>query len=62
VDLHVDLIKDGMTTYGTTANPFFMPGRHEPAYDEYLTFVGLSVTPTASSTTSTASWRTGRRA
>jgi formamidase len=43
VDLHVDLIKDGMTTYGTTANPFFMPGRHEPAYDEYLTFVGLPV-------------------
>jgi formamidase len=43
VDLHVDLIKDGMTKYGITANPFFMPGRHEPAYDEYLTFVGLSV-------------------
>jgi formamidase len=43
VDLHVDLIKDGMAKYGVTTNPFFMPGRHEPAYDEYLTFVGLSV-------------------
>jgi formamidase len=43
VDLHVDLIKDGMAKYGVITNPVFMPGRHEPTYDEYLTFVGLSV-------------------
>ena len=42
-DLHVDLIKDGMTRYGITSNPVFLPGRVEPSYDQYLTFVGLSV-------------------
>jgi formamidase len=44
LDLHVDLIKGGMETYGVTSNPVFMPGRVEPRYDEFLTFVGLSVT------------------
>ena len=43
VDLRVDLIKGGMQTFGVTA-PLFMPGRVEPRYTDYLTFVGLSVT------------------
>jgi formamidase len=43
LDLRVDLIKDGMTTYGVTENPVFMPGNVEPRYSEFLTFVGISV-------------------
>jgi formamidase len=43
IDLHVDLIKGGMETYGVTTNPIFMPGRVEPRYSEFLTFIGLSV-------------------
>jgi formamidase len=42
VDLHVDLIKNGMATYGIEA-PVFLPGRTEPHYSEYLTFTGISV-------------------
>jgi len=44
IDLGVDLIKGGMELYGVTSNPLFFPGNVEPRYDEYLTFVGLSVT------------------
>ena len=44
VDLRVEVIKDGMQTYGVTANPVFMPGNVEPRYTEFITFVGLSVT------------------
>lgn len=43
IDLHVELIKDGMQTYGVTENPVFMPGNVEPRYSEFLTFVGISV-------------------
>ncbi len=43
IDFHVDLIKGGMETYGVTTNPFFMPGRVEPRYSEFLTFIGVSV-------------------
>lgn len=43
LDLRVDLIKGGMETYGVTTNPVFFPGRTEPRYSEFLTFVGLSV-------------------
>jgi formamidase len=43
IDLRVDLIKDGMQTYGVTTNPVFMPGNIEPRYSEFLTFVGVSV-------------------
>ncbi|OQO94728.1 formamidase [Saccharomonospora piscinae] len=43
IDLHVDVIKGGMETYGVEA-PVFVPGRVEPQYSEYLTFAGLSVT------------------
>jgi len=43
VDLHVDLIKGGMETYGVTSNPVFLPGDVEPRYSEFLTFVGISV-------------------
>jgi formamidase len=43
IDLRVDLIKDGMQTYGVTTNPVFMPGNVEPRYSEFLTFVGVSV-------------------
>jgi formamidase len=45
IDLHVDLIKGGMETYGVTTNPIFMPGNVEPRYSEFLTFVGFSVDP-----------------
>jgi formamidase len=43
IDFHVDLIKDGMAKYGVTTNPIFMPGRVEPRYSEFLTFIGVSV-------------------
>jgi formamidase len=43
IDMRVDLIKGGMQTYGVTTNPIFMPGRMEPRYTEFLTFIGLSV-------------------
>ncbi|SFE81415.1 formamidase [Blastococcus tunisiensis] len=43
IDFHVDLIKGGMETYGVTTNPFFIPGRVEPRYSEFLTFIGVSV-------------------
>ncbi|MFC9974535.1 formamidase [Spirillospora sp. NPDC127200] len=43
IDLHVDLIKDGMAKYGVTTNPVFMPGNVEPRYSEFLSFIGISV-------------------
>jgi formamidase len=42
IDLHVDLIKDGINKYGVT-NPIFKPGPVEPRYSEYLIFEGISV-------------------
>lgn len=44
IDLHVDLIKGGMETYGVQENAIFMPGRVEPQYSEWLAFSGTSVT------------------
>ncbi|HEV7756969.1 MAG TPA: formamidase [Mycobacteriales bacterium] len=43
IDLHVDLIKGGMETYGVTTNPVFLPGNVEPRYSEFVSFVGVSV-------------------
>ncbi len=43
VDLHVDVIKDGMNMY-PNANPIFEPGPVEPRYSRYLVFEGISVT------------------
>jgi formamidase len=43
IDFGVDLIKGGMEKYGVTTNPVFLPGRVEPRYSEYLSFVGVSV-------------------
>jgi formamidase len=45
IDLHVEVIKGGMETYGVSTNPIFMPGNVEPHYSEFLTFVGFSVDP-----------------
>jgi formamidase len=47
VDMGVDLIKDGMNKYGVQANPMLIPGRVEPRYSEFLTFVGVSVDETS---------------
>ena len=44
VDLHVDLIKNGMQTYGVAENTIFMPGDTPPQYSQWLAFSGLSVT------------------
>jgi formamidase len=44
MDLHVDLIKGGMETYGVAENAIFMPGRTDPQYSEWLAFSGTSVT------------------
>jgi formamidase len=44
VDLHVDLIKGGMDTYGISENAVFMPGNQVPQYTEWLAFSGVSVT------------------
>ncbi|WP_190813128.1 formamidase [Saccharopolyspora pogona] len=43
IDLHVDLIKDGMNKFGISTNPLFMPGNVEPRYSEFLSFAGISV-------------------
>lgn len=42
IDLHVDLIRDGMNRYGISA-PVFEPSPVVPGYDQYLTFQGISV-------------------
>jgi formamidase len=43
MDLHVDLIKGGMSTYGIKENAMFMPGLRDPQYSEWLAFSGVSV-------------------
>ena len=58
MDLHVDLIKGGMETYGVSENAIFMPGLRDPQYSEWIAFSGVSVDLPASSTTSTHSSRT----
>lgn len=42
VDLHVDILKDGMSRLSLT-NPLIEPGPIEPHYSNYLTFHGISV-------------------
>ncbi|WP_127782026.1 formamidase [Rhodococcus sp. X156] len=44
IDLHVDLIKGGMDTYGVHENAIFLPGNVEPQFSEWLAFSGTSVT------------------
>ena len=44
IDLHVDLIKGGMATYGVSENAIFMPGITDPQYSQWLAFSGTSVT------------------
>ena len=44
MDLHVDLIKGGMDTYGVSENAIFMPGHTAPQYSEWIAFSGISVT------------------
>jgi formamidase len=43
IDFGVDLIKGGMETYGVSTNPIFLPGRVEPRYSEFISFIGISV-------------------
>ena len=60
IDFGVDLIKGGMEKYGVTTNPILIPGRVEPRYSEFLTFIGISVDETtARTTTSTPRSPTG---
>lgn len=44
IDVHVDIIKDGMAKYGVSENAIFMPGNVEPRYSQWLAFSGTSVT------------------
>jgi formamidase len=44
LDLHVDLIKGGMDTYGVSENAIFMPGNVNPQFSQWLAFSGTSVT------------------
>jgi formamidase len=44
IDLHVDLIKGGMETYGVSENAIFMPGNVNPQFSQWLAFSGTSVT------------------
>jgi formamidase len=44
MDVHVDLIKGGMHTYGVHENAIFMPGNTDPQYSEWIAFSGTSVT------------------
>ena len=46
IDFGVDLIKGGMQKYGITTNPVLIPGRVEPRYSDFLTFIGVSVDET----------------
>lgn len=43
IDLHVEVVKGGMSRYGIVDNPVFRPGPVEPRYSEYLVFEGISV-------------------
>jgi formamidase len=43
MDLHVDLIKGGMETFGVAENAIFMPGLRDPHYSEWIAFSGVSV-------------------
>ena len=43
MDLHVDVIKGGMETYGVSENAIFMPGLRDPQYSEWIAFSGVSV-------------------
>jgi formamidase len=43
VDMHVDLIKGGMETFGVSENAIFMPGLRDPHYSEWIAFSGVSV-------------------
>src|SRR5699024_11606117 len=38
MDIHVDLIKGGMETYGVSENAIFMPGRQDPQFSEWISF------------------------
>jgi formamidase len=51
MDLHVDLIKGGMATYGVSENAIFMPGITDPQYSQWLAFSGTSVTLSENSAT-----------
>ncbi|MCO1616140.1 formamidase [Micromonospora tulbaghiae] len=44
IDLHVDLIKNGMQTYGVAENAIFIPGDTPPQFSRWLAFSGISVT------------------
>ncbi len=44
IDLRVDLIPGGMSTYGVSENAIFMPGNEGPVYSDWLAFSGTSVT------------------
>jgi formamidase len=44
MDLHVDLIKGGMQTYGVSENAIFLPGTTDPQFSQWLAFSGTSVT------------------
>ncbi|WP_432483619.1 formamidase [Kineococcus esterisolvens] len=44
IDLHVDVIRGGMETYGVTENAVFLPGNTDPQYSQWLAFSGTSVT------------------
>jgi formamidase len=46
IDFGVDLIKGGMNKYGIISNPVLIPGRVEPRYSDFLTFIGVSVDET----------------
>ncbi len=43
VELHLDIIKDGMAKYNVGENAIFMPGITAPLYSEWLAFSGVSV-------------------
>lgn len=44
MDLHVDIIPNGMELYGVSENAIFMPGRTDPQFSEWISFSGTSVT------------------
>ena len=60
MDLHVDLIKGGMETYGVSENAIFMPGIRDPQYSEWIAFrASLSTWPVSSTTLTRSSPTSG---
>jgi formamidase len=44
IDLRVEILRNGMETYGVGENAIFLPGNTDPLYSQWIAFSGTSVT------------------